>query len=76
MEQRKIETDRANTGRNQEWSNLDSSEKRGLKKLKKRIKNRELLKINTDESGKLMAMQKRLLFKMWNKRVWRREISE
>ena len=56
MEQRKIEKDRANTGRNQEWSNLDSSEKRGLKKLKKRIKNIELVKINTDESGKIMVM--------------------
>ena len=56
MEQRKIEKDGANTGRNQEWSNLDSSEKRGLKKLKKRIKNIELVKINTDESGKIMVM--------------------
>ena len=49
---------RVDTSRNQEWSNLDSSEKKGLKKLRNRIKKGELVIVKTDKSGKLMAMRK------------------
>ena len=44
--------------RNQEWMNLTVSEKRGLKKLRNKIKKGEITIVKTDKSGKLMAMKK------------------
>ena len=38
--------------RNQEWKNLTLMEIRGLKKLKKRVKNGELVIVKPDKSGK------------------------
>ena len=54
----KKEKDRADIKRNQEWCNLTSSEKRGFKKLRNRVKKGEIVIIKTDKSGKLMAMKK------------------
>ena len=54
----KKEKDRADIKRNQEWCNLTSSEKRGLKKLRNRVKKGEIIIVKTDKSGKLMAMKK------------------
>ena len=44
--------------RNQEWRNLRWCEKRGLKKLKSRIENKELLCIKTDKSGQLTLINR------------------
>ena len=59
-EMRKIkkEPDKEKIEKNQEWQNLNKKEKEGLRKLRKRIKNGELVAIKTDKSGKLMVMSK------------------
>ena len=44
--------------RNQEWRNLTAQEKRGLKRLKSRIENKEIVCIKTDKSGKLTLMKR------------------
>ena len=44
--------------RNQEWRNLTRKEKRGLVKIKKRVKDGELVVVKTDKSGKLMVLSK------------------
>ena len=44
--------------RNQEWRNLSTEEKRGLRKLKSRIENKEILCLKTDKSGKLTLMRR------------------
>ena len=44
--------------RNQEWSNLTQSERRGLKKIRKRIKDDQIVVLKTDKSGKLAIMAK------------------
>ena len=45
--------------KNQEWRNLTVEEKkRGLKKLKSRIENKELVCLKTDKSGKLTLMKR------------------
>ena len=38
---------------NQEWDNLSAKERRGLIKLRKRVKSGEIAIIKTDKSGKL-----------------------
>ena len=63
IKEEKIERkDREN--RNQESENLTESERRGLNKLRKRIKNDELVILRTDKSGKLAAMNKEDYLKM------------
>ena len=54
----KEKENRANVRKNQEWTNLTISEKRGLQKLRDRVKKGELVIVKTDKSRKLMAMNK------------------
>ena len=54
----KKETTEKDRKRNQEWKNLSQKEKRGLRKLVKRIRNNEIVILKTDKSGKLTAMLK------------------
>ena len=42
--------------RNQEWSNLTITERKGLKKLIKRVRENEIFILRTDKSGTLAAM--------------------
>jgi len=44
--------------KNQQWRNLTWCEKRGLRSLKKRIENKELIYVKTDKSGKLTLMNR------------------
>ena len=44
--------------RNQEWSNLNKNEKKGLLKLQKRIRRDEIAILKTDKSGKIAAIKK------------------
>ena len=68
--------------RNQEWKNLTSSERRGLIKLRKRIKDEEIVILRTDKSGKLTAMKKEEYLKMGrskiekDKKMTRKEIKD
>ena len=50
--------------RNQEWDNLSAAEKRGLSKLKQRVKSGEILIIKTDKSGKLGVISKEKYLEM------------
>ena len=50
--------------RNQEGSNLTAQEKRGLKKLKTRIKDNELIVLKTDKSGKLTLIKREQYLKI------------
>ena len=45
-------------------SNLSMSEIRGLRKLRKRIKNKEIIAVKTDKSGKLTVMKRDLYEKL------------
>jgi len=49
-------------------SNLSRSEMRGLRKLRKRIKNKEILAIKTDKSGKLTVIKRDLYEKLGNEK--------
>ena len=44
--------------KNQEGRNLTKQQREGLKKLKKRIGNKQVIDLKTDKSGKLMIMSK------------------
>ena len=55
---KKDKKDEVDDNKNQEWSNLTEEEKRGLKKLKKRIANDEIVLVKTDKSGKMSIMEK------------------
>ena len=44
--------------KNQEWRNPTKEEKRGLRKLKSRIENKEILCMKTDKSGKLILIKR------------------
>ena len=50
--------------RNQESKNLTAKERRGLRKLKKRIGEGEIICIKTDKSGKLTIMEREAYLKM------------
>lgn len=43
---------------NQEWKNLSHRERKGLRKLRKRIKKDEIVILKSDKSGRLIAMKK------------------
>ena len=47
-----------NKRKNQEHSNLTKQEKRGLKKLRKRLQEKEIVVLKTDKSGKLTLMNR------------------
>ena len=61
---REIEEDEIKKGipeekrHNQEGANLTKIEKNGIKKLKKRIQNKEIIILKTDKSGKLTAIER------------------
>ena len=48
----------------EQYSNLKPNEQRGLRKLQKRIKNHEILKLKTDKSGKLTVINREEYNKM------------
>ena len=50
--------------RNQQEANLTVKEKRGLKKLRKRIQENELVVLKTDKSGKLTVMKREDYYKL------------
>ena len=50
--------------RNQEGRNLTMSEKKGIQKLRKRIKEEEIVVLKTDKSGKLVVANKENYLKM------------
>ena len=68
--------------RNQEYRNLTKSEKRGLFKLKKRIKKGDIMVVKTDKSGKLVLMKKEDYLKIGikdnerDKRLNRKDIKD
>ena len=53
IEKRKKEGKKDTETSNQEWDNLSAKERRGLIKLRKRVKSGEIAIIKTDKSGKL-----------------------
>ena len=59
--------------RNQEYMNLTKSEKRGLKKLRKRIDNKEIIVMKTDKSGKLTHMKREKYLELGKKQNQKRD---
>ena len=63
-------------------SNLSKREQRGLRKLKKRIKEGEIIVLKTDKSGKLIVMDKEKYLKLGKEKneqdreIKRRELRE
>ena len=65
---------------NQEWKNLTNREKKGLRKLRKRIQKDEIVILKSDKSGRLIAMRKEEYLRMGlrqngqDKKLTRKEI--
>ena len=57
------------TEKGEQESNLTSAELKGLRKLKKRIRNREIVILKTDKSGKLAPMSREKYEKMGKEKV-------
>ena len=62
-------TDGKNKNRNQEGQNLNAKERRGIQKLRERIKEGEIVILKTDKSGKLMIANKEDYLKMGKSKI-------
>ena len=58
-----------NKNRNQEAQNLNAKERRGIQKLRERIKEGEIVVLKTDKSGKLMIIKKEDYLKMGKNKI-------